>query len=186
MTHRVISFLITEHFMRHIFCINQYKYILLIVITFFTISIQETQAQDKRYLAVSAALFDALQFDEESFEARFEYRLYKPDWVVDPFMGVMANADGAYHIFIGLMYDIPITENFIITPSFAPGYYSSGMSKDLNIGLQFRSQIEVAYLFNNDSRVGISFNHVSNASLGNSNPGTESLAVTYMFPIWKQ
>jgi len=143
----------------------------------------KSHAQSKRYFAVSAALFDALQFDEEAFEARFEYRLYKPDWDVDPFMGIMANSDGAYHIYIGLMYDFEITDKIILTPSFAPGYYSSGMSKDLNIGLQFRSQIEVAYIFNNSSRIGISFNHVSNASLGDANPGTESLAVTYMFPI---
>ena len=95
----------------------------------------------------------------------------------------MMNTEGAMHIYLGLYYDIPFTDKFFITPSFAPGLYSKRNSKDLKFAFVFQSQLEVSYRFDEGGRIGISFNHISNASLGVENPGVESLAITYIIPL---
>ena len=98
-------------------------------------------------------------------------------------MGVMVNTDGAIHSYLGIYYDFLVANRIYITPSFAPGLYSKRSSKDLQFALVFKSQIEASYRFAEGGRIGISFNHVSNASLGVENPVVESLAITYIIPF---
>ncbi|MGB5847273.1 MAG: acyloxyacyl hydrolase [Ignavibacteriaceae bacterium] len=95
----------------------------------------------------------------------------------------MVNTEGAIHIYLGLYYDVPLTDFLFLTPSFAPGLYAKNSSKDLNFALEFQSQIEISFKFVNGARVGVSFNHISNATLGEENPGVESLALTYIIPL---
>ena len=140
-------------------------------------------AQNKNYVALSSAVFDILQQDDPSYENRLEFRIGKVKFLGNPFIGVMMNTEGAMHIYSGLYYDIPVTNRIYITPSFAPGLYSKRNSKDLKFTLVFQSQIEASYRFVEGGRIGISFNHISNASLGIENPGVESLAVTYIIPF---
>ena len=141
-------------------------------------------AQDRNYIAISSAVFDILQQDDASSETRIEFRYGKAKFFAQPFNGVMINTEGAMHIYFGLYYDIKVAGYLYITPSFAPGLYAQRNSKDLKFALEFRSQLEVSFRFNNDVRIGFSFNHISNGSLGVENPGVESLAVTYVIPIF--
>ena len=97
--------------------------------------------------------------------------------------GIMANSDGGLFLYIGLLYDIPINSFLYVTPSFSPGLYYKSNSKELGFTLNFRSQIEMSLKFENDFRFGISFNHISNGTLGNINPGVESLALSMQFPF---
>ena len=69
----------------------------------------------------------------------------------------------------------------IFTPSFAPGFYHEGDGKDLGHALEFKSEVQLSYTTTNTSSFGISYNHVSNASLGDKNPGANS----YMFNFLK-
>ena len=72
----------------------------------------------------------------------------------------------------------------MVTPSFAPGFYDQGDSTlDLGHELEFRSQIEFAYRFDNRSRLGVAVSHYSNASIGDENPGTESAILYYSIPL---
>lgn len=139
--------------------------------------------QDKNYIALSSAVFDILQQEEPSYEIRTEFRAGKLKFLAHPFTGIMVNTEGAVHIYLGLYYDIFLTNKFIVTPSFAPGIYNRSTSKDLKSALEFRSQLEISIMFDHGARIGFSFNHISNASLGEENPGVESLALTYIIPI---
>ena len=49
--------------------------------------------------------------------------------------------------------------------------------------LEFRSQIEFAYRFDDRSRLGLAVSHMSNASIANENPGTESAILYYSVPL---
>ena len=69
-----------------------------------------------------------------------------------------------------------------ITPSFAPGYYNYGDGKDLGYPLEFKSEIQVTFDLSKTTHLGMSYNHISNASLGTKNPGANS----YMFNLLKQ
>lgn len=139
--------------------------------------------QDGDLLALSAAYFDVNQREEDAGEFRVEYRPDQHMWIFKPFGGAMATTDGALHGFAGVLIDIPLWNRIYVTPSFAPGLYHDGNGKDLYYTLEFRSQIELSYRFQNGHRLGASFNHISNANLGNDNPGVESAALTYIIPM---
>lgn len=165
--------------MFHIFLIN----LTILLTSLFAFTTCTAFAQNKNYLALSSAIFDIIQQDEPSYENRLEFRIGKVKFLGNPFVGVMMNTEGAMHIYLGLYYDFPVTNRIYITPSFAPGLYSKRNSKDLKFTLVFQSQIEASYRFVEGGRIGLSFNHISNASLGIENPGVESLAVTYIIPF---
>jgi len=137
----------------------------------------------KDYISFSTAVFDVLQTDVTSFEGRIEYRVKSVDWLMKPFAGLMANSDGARYIYSGLFVEIPVTKFFSLIPSFAPGMYIKNHSKDLHFVLEFRSQIEIIFILSENIKAGFSFNHISNASLGEANPGVESIAFTFQLPV---
>ncbi len=157
------------------------KYI--IVLAFLSIFIPDTYSQDKNYITLSSAVFDILQQDNSSFEGKVEIRFHKIDWQIKPISGLMANTDGAVHLFSGFYVDIPLASFLYLTPSFAPGFYHKCNSKNLDYALEFRSQLELSIRLENNIRVGVSFSHISNASLGKINPGVESFAIIYYIPI---
>ena len=59
------------------------------------------------------------------------------------------------------------------SPSFGVGYYNNGSGKNLGNDVQFRTTIEFNYKFKNNNRIGLSLGHISNANLGDKNPGAE-------------
>jgi len=63
------------------------------------------------------------------------------------------------------------------TPSFTPGIYQQGNGKDLGHLIEFKSEVQLSLNLFDDSQLGMSYNHISNASLGDKNPGANS----YMF-----
>ena len=100
---------------------------------------------------------------------------------LSPITGGFLTEKSAFYLYTGAQaeYNLgPIT----ITPSFAPGYYNSGDGKDLGSALEFKSEIQMSFDLNNSSHLGMSYNHISNASLGSNNPGANS----YMFNFLKQ
>ena len=48
--------------------------------------------------------------------------------------------------------------------------------------LQFRTSFEVSYELKNKNRIGFSLSHISNANLGDKNPGVEILSLSYQIP----
>lgn len=160
------------------------KGILLLISLFtFFISTKLLAGGNRDYLSLSTALFDALQNNEASLEGRIEYRANSADWIVKPLVGIMANTDGARYVFSGLFHEIPVTDFFVLIPSLASGVYIKNYSKDLHFVLEFRSQLEAIFIISQNIRAGFSFNHISNASLGDENPGVESIAFTFQIPI---
>ena len=153
-------------------------------LTILPIFCTEIKAEDnKKYLSFSTAVFDILKKDYASFEGRVEYLGPEFTWIVKPLTGFMANTDGALYFYGGAVFEIPLLSFLFLSPSFAPGIYYKSESKDLNFIFEFRTQIELALLLNNDIRVGININHISNASLGPPNPGVESIGISYYFPF---
>ena len=84
----------------------------------------------------------------------------------------------------GVLVDIYLGRRFVLTPSFAPTWWR-GKTDTLDLGypLEFRSQMELSYRFNDRSRLGLAISHYSNASLGDTNPGTETVSVYYSIPL---
>jgi len=95
----------------------------------------------------------------------------------------MGTSKATLYVYGGLAGDIFLSKSTVLTPSFAPGLYFKGNGKELGLILEFRSSMEIAYILPNYARVGAQFYHLSNASLGYKNPGSESLVFFYSIPL---
>ena len=100
---------------------------------------------------------------------------------VQPVTGGMITADDAIYVYTGYQLNQK-TNSTTFSPSFAVGLYDEGDGKDLGHAIEFRTQIQVLFEISSSSEIGISYNHISNASLGDKNPGANS----YMFNFTKK
>ena len=100
---------------------------------------------------------------------------------LSPITGAMITADNAAYFYTGVQANYKIGA-LSLTPSFTPGYYNEGNGKDLGHALEFKSEIQLSLELPLDSQIGFSYNHLSNASLGDKNPGANS----YMFNLFKK
>ena len=157
--------------------------IIFTLFVFLLFSKSFSQVSDK-YISFSTAVFNVLQQDHPVMEGRIEFRGIEFYSILKPHVGLMANTEGALHFYAGIFIDIPVTGFLYVSPSFAPGIYFSNGSKDLGSLLEFKSQIELCIKLHKEFRIGLSFNHISNATLGRFNPGVESLALTFHFPLY--
>ncbi|MDC1154982.1 acyloxyacyl hydrolase [Candidatus Pelagibacter sp.] len=100
---------------------------------------------------------------------------------LSPITGAMITADNATYFYTGVQAQYKLG-SLNLTPSFAPGYYNEGDGKDLGHALEFKSEVQLSLELPKDSQFGFSYNHLSNASLGDKNPGANS----YMFNFFKK
>ena len=99
---------------------------------------------------------------------------------LSPITGVLFTADNAGYVYTGVQAQYKIGGlNF--TPSFTPGLYHEGDGKDLGHVIEFKSELQFSLNLSKSSQLGFSYNHISNASLGDKNPGANS----YMFNFFK-
>ncbi len=106
-----------------------------------------------------------------------------------PFFGVEVTNDSASYFVTGIYFEDNLGELFegnkskyFFTPSFGAGIYNDGSGKKLGNDLQFRTQLEVSYELKNKNRIGFSLSHISNANLGDKNPGVEIFSISYHVP----
>ena len=100
---------------------------------------------------------------------------------ISPITGGFLTENNAFYLYTGVQAEYELG-SLKITPSFAPGYYNYGNGKDLGYPLEFKSEIQVTLDLTKSSNLGMSYNHISNASLGSKNPGANS----FMFNFLKQ
>lgn len=140
---------------------------------------------DPAFISLGVGYFDIYHQDESAADFRVEYRGKKLLWIIKPWAGVEFTSDGAFYPVGGLMFDVFLGRRLVLTPSAGVGAYFEGSGKDLGSTIEFRTQIELAYRFDDRSRLGLAFSHISNASIGDDNPGTEILSVYYSIPFGK-
>ncbi|HTP40436.1 MAG TPA: acyloxyacyl hydrolase [Steroidobacteraceae bacterium] len=69
--------------------------------------------------------------------------------------------------------------------STGPGYFQRDRgAPDLGSKLEFLSSIELSRELVAGQRIGIAFQHISNAHLGRINPGSEILQLSYALPVF--
>ena len=90
----------------------------------------------------------------------------------------MVTGDNAAYVYKG--FQIYNEGPLKFTPSFTPGLYSKGDGKDLGHVIEFKSELQLSLDLIGDSELGISYNHISNASLGDKNPGANSYMLNFL------
>ena len=109
----------------------------------------------------------------------------RPPWrwsLVRPTLGLLSSVNGGAYVFSGLVVQVPLPAGFQLTPGFAPGVILASSGGDLGYPIEFRSSLEVSWSPGDAMRVGLAFSHISNARLGDHNPGVETLMLTLGFP----
>ena len=98
---------------------------------------------------------------------------------LSPVTGFMITENNAGYIYTGVQAQYSIG-NLNITPSFSPGFYGEGDGKDLGHVLEFKSELQLSLELFSNSELGFSYNHISNASLGEKNPGANSYTFNFL------
>ncbi len=170
---------------------------IIITIIFFSNSLA-SKGTNVFGLGIYDIKFDGSEKNQAT-DFRYEYRSDKslldigPEednfFFLKPFFGFEFTNDSASYLLTGIYFEDNLGElfegeesKFFFTPSFGAGIYDDGSGKDLGNDLQFRTSFEVSYELKNKNRIGISFSHISNANLGDKNPGVEILSLSYHIP----
>ena len=98
---------------------------------------------------------------------------------LSPITGGFLTENNSFYVYTGAQTEFDVGL-FTITPSFAPGYYNSGDGKDLGHVLEFKSEIQMSLNLSDSTEFGMSYNHISNASLGDKNPGANSYMINFL------
>ena len=98
---------------------------------------------------------------------------------ISPITGGFITENSAAYIYSGIEWNIGMG-SFMFTPSFAPGLYAEGDGKDLGHVLEFKTEVQLSYNVTEKTNFGMSYNHISNASLGDKNPGANSYMFNYL------
>ena len=141
---------------------------------------------DEHELNFYSGIFDFSDDGARSTIFGFEHQnenLFRDSFlgILSPVSGALITADNASYIYTGIQAQYKIG-NINLTPSFTPGLYSEGDGKDLGHVIEFKSEVQFSLELFTDAELGFSYNHISNASLGDKNPGANS----YMFNFLKK
>ena len=98
---------------------------------------------------------------------------------LSPVTGFMLTENNAAYAYTGIQAQYNIGKLNII-PSFTPGLYGKGDGKDLGHTVEFKSEIQLSLDLFSQSEIGFSYNHISNASLGEKNPGANSYIFNFL------
>ena len=167
----------------------KFKKIYLLLTSFlfsFTLIAEEIKLDNKTEFNIYSGMFDFSDDGKKSTLIGFQHQneeLNRDTFLgnLSPITGAMITADNATYMYTGVQAQYKIGSlNF--TPSFTPGYYNQGDGKDLGHALEFKSEVQLSLELPKNSQLGFSYNHLSNASLGDKNPGANS----YMFNFFKK
>ena len=141
-------------------------------------------ADDPAFLTFGVGAFDFNRQKDQGVEFRLDYRSDYKLGPFKPFVTAAGVSNGMSFLGAGVLVDVYFGRRFVVTPNFAATWWrgkTSGL--DLGHGLEFRSQIDFAYRYDDRSRLGLAISHSSNASIADQNPGTETLMVNYSYPL---
>ena len=162
--------------------LNLFLFFLLIVPTY---SEEKKENFNEHELNFYTGMFDFS--DDGQKAALFGFEHQNENLVRDSFLGTLSPVTGfmltennAAYVYTGIQAQYNLGKLNII-PSFTPGIYGKGDGKDLGHTIEFKSEIQLSFDIFSESELGFSYNHISNASLGEKNPGANS----YMFNFLK-
>ena len=176
-----------------------FRYILFVIFILFKTSTLLAQGYDVFGLGIYDVKFDGSSSNYATdirYERRFDNTLIDigPEednfFYLKPFIGIETTTDSAFYFLGGIYLEDNLGKLLIgkenkwnFTPSFGLGYYEDGNGKKLGNALEFRTTFELSYQLINDDRIGFSLGHISNANIGNKNPGVEIISLSYQKPF---
>ena len=160
--------------------------VFFIYLSFFSVNAEENKNDySENEFNIYSGMFDFSDDGKKSTLIGFQHQnenLNRDTFLgnLSPITGALITADNAGYVYTGVQAQYKLG-NLNITPSFTPGLYHEGSGKDLGHILEFKSEVQISLDIFKNAELGFSYNHISNASLGDKNPGANS----YMFNFLK-
>ena len=160
--------------------------VLLISFSFFSYanSADEKILDKQMELNLYTGMFDFSDGKQRSGLVGLQHQndeLYRKSFLgnLSPISGGFLTEKNAFYLYTGVQTEYEV--GFLtITPSFAPGYYNYGDGKDLGYPLEFKTEVQMSFDISDSTHLGMSYNHISNASLGDKNPGANSYMLNFL------
>ena len=147
-------------------------------------SLNETVSSNETELNFFTGMFDFSDDKQSSSLLGLQHQneeLFRNSFLgkLSPITGGFFTEKSAFYLYSGVQAEYEL--GFLtITPSFAPGYYNYGNGKDLGYPLEFKSEVQMSFNLSDSSHLGMSYNHISNASFGTKNPGANSYMLNFL------
>lgn len=131
------------------------------------------------YLGAGAGVYNVGESDARYYGV-IDYRPPLGLYGVGTWISMYGTDDRITYFTGGILKDFYLLQSMVLTPSFGVGLYNED-NGDVVLGdpLEFRSAVMLSYELQSGSRIGVRFGHVSNAGLGETNPGSEFLSLLY-------
>ena len=165
-----------------------FKILSIVILTLFSsaVSADENKNINEHEFNIYTGNFDFSDDKQKAILVGFQHQnenLERDTFLgnASPITGGFITENSAAYVYTGVEWNYIISDKLKFIPSFAPGIYHEGDGKDLGHALEFKTEVQLSYSISEDTNFGMSYNHISNASLGDKNPGANS----YMFNILK-
>ena len=156
----------------------------LLALFFFNVVSIADEASNETELNFYTGLFDFSDDKQKAGLIGLQHQnedLFRESFLgkISPITGGFLTENSAFYLYSGVQaeYDLGL---FTFTPSFTPGYYNYGDGKDLGSPIEFKSEVQLTLNLSESSHLGMSYNHISNASLGDKNPGANSYMLNFL------
>ena len=166
--------------------LNKISLIIILILFSFTANAEENKNINEHQINAFVGNFDFSDNKQKAILVGFQHQnenLERDTFLgnISPITGGFLTENSAAYIYTGVEWNYAIGDKLKFTPSFAPGIYHEGNGKDLGHALEFKTEVQASYSVSGSTSIGMSYNHISNASLGDKNPGANS----YMFNLLK-
>lgn len=136
------------------------------------------------FFGLSVGMYDPFTHGEDAASFNLEWQPgVKIAGFLQPIFGAMATTNGALLGYGGVGVPINLTKNIFLMPSIAVGAYEEGNGYDLDRTLAFRVGTELAYQFENKSRLGINAHVLTNGRSFDREDRTEIISLVYTTPL---
>ena len=132
--------------------------------------------------------YDAFRANQDSqYGVEYEFERVLSRYGFKPAVGLLRTRGASHYLYSSLSR----TSSFNAEPTglalsvaFGPGLYLHGGNDDTDLGhlIEFRTSAGLLWVFGDQTRLGLHFSHLSNASISPQNPGTELVTLSYELP----
>jgi lipid A 3-O-deacylase len=139
---------------------------------------------DTSFFGMSIGMFDPAASDSKSSAFNVEWQPgVRILGTLQPLFGAMATTRGALLGYAGMGVPFNITDHVFVMPSFSIGGYKHGSDYDLGKKIVERPGVEIAYQFDDKSRLGLSFDVLTAGTSLQSRARAEMVSLTYTMPL---
>ena len=178
--------MITKYMLKHMKKPKRLLFSVILIIGLASTSLAEEEKLQvpNTQLNMYSGMFDFSDEKQRAVLVGFQHQneeLYRDTFLgtLSPITGGFITENSALYAYTGVEWNFDLGPlNF--TPSFAPGIYGEGDGKDLGHILEFKSEVQASWNLSENSELGMSYNHISNASLGDKNPGANSYVFNFL------